>query len=755
MDHRQVIGRTIKGKYRIYDQVGSGGFATVYVGRNLESNEIVAVKVLREEFTQDSRYVERFRREARMAQQLRHPNIVRVLDHGTDDWMHFLIMEFVEGLTLHEVMKRKGQLEIAEALSYGAQVLAGLQAAHETGIVHRDIKPANLMVMPDGTLKIMDLGIARGAAMSSLTTSGVFMGTPRYLAPELAAGSEADIRSDLYAVGLVLYEMLTGVPAFDAPTPWEIVQRQMEKQAVPIGHYRADVPAWLERTVMQALAKDPARRYQTPAEMAAALGVKADKGGGLPGPARAGTAPGPAQARPPVAARPAAPPERRRAGSRGLVLALAGAVVVVALGLVAVLAFGLLGGQATPAALPATTVVPAQMPAKSLTALPGAATPLLIVVTNTPQAAATQIALVISDTPLPQPSDTPEAPVLLVVTNTPPPQPTDTAPAPTAEASPTAPPSPTDTPLSPTNTAPPPAATAIPQPTHTPTQAPAAAPPPAATGRIAFSSGGALHLVKAAGGQDTIPPIAGMRQPDFRADGQLIIANGEGADKASLWTIEANNGAFGREQSPFTDDYRPFWSPDGGRFVYDSLHHGLGNYHMLYTQGLTSGRPQPEVPLGFNGQQIRGTSPVWLHNDWIAFTGCDYWPGGGGGGNCGIYRMPSWEGPPQRIVPGGLNLRATDNHADQLLYMSQETGDWEVYLVSIQGGAPRNLSQSPRSHDGLGTFAPDGKLVAFVSNRDGWGVWAVKPDGTGLTKLFGLPGPLTGEWIEEQISWGP
>jgi len=246
-----------------------------------------------------------------------------------------------------------------------------------------------------------------------------------------------------------------------------------------------------------------------------------------------------------------------------------------------------------------------------------------------------------------------------------------------------------------------------------------------------------------------------MRQPDFRADGQLIIANGEGADKASLWTIEANNGAFGREQSPFTDDYRPFWSPDGGRFVYDSLHHGLGNYHMLYTQGLTSGRPQPEVPLGFNGQQIRGTSPVWLHNDWIAFTGCDYWPGGGGGGNCGIYRMPSWEGPPQRIVPGGLNLRATDNHADQLLYMSQETGDWEVYLVSIQGGAPRNLSQSPRSHDGLGTFAPDGKLVAFVSNRDGWGVWAVKPDGTGLTKLFGLPGPLTGEWIEEQISWGP
>jgi Tol biopolymer transport system component len=246
-----------------------------------------------------------------------------------------------------------------------------------------------------------------------------------------------------------------------------------------------------------------------------------------------------------------------------------------------------------------------------------------------------------------------------------------------------------------------------------------------------------------------------MRQPDFRADGQLIIADGEGAGRDSLWTINTQTGAFDREQGPFTNDYHPTWSPDGGRFAYSSLHHGLGNFEMLYTQGLAGGKPQPEVTLGHNGQQIRGTSPVWMHDDWIAFTGCDHWPGGTGGSRCGIYRMPSWGGEPALIQSGATNMRPTDNHGGQLLYMSPESGDWEVYLVPNQGGASRNLSQSPGSHDGLGTFSPDGKLVAFVSNAGGsWAIWTVKPDGTGRTKLFDLPGAPTNPWEQERISWG-
>jgi roadblock/LC7 domain-containing protein len=160
--------------------------------------------------------------------------------------------------------------------------------------------------------------------------------------------------------------------------------------------------------------------------------------------------------------------------------------------------------------------------------------------------------------------------------------------------------------------------------------------------------------------------------------------------------------------------------------------------------------------MHYNDQAIIGTSPVWMHDDFVAFTGCDYWPGGTGGAKCGIYRMPSWNDRPQLIYPGDLTLRATDNYGSNLLLMSQESGNWEVYVMGNQGGAARNLSNSPNSNDGLGTFSPDGKMVAFASNRGGgWAIWAVKLDGTGLTKLFDLPAALTGNWTEEHISWGP
>jgi Tol biopolymer transport system component len=276
------------------------------------------------------------------------------------------------------------------------------------------------------------------------------------------------------------------------------------------------------------------------------------------------------------------------------------------------------------------------------------------------------------------------------------------------------------------------------------------------SGRIAYSAGGNLYIVNAKNGKEMVAPIPGMRQPDFRADGELIIANGEGSGKDSLWTINANTGAFVRQQSPFTDDLNPSWSPDGGRFVYASYHHGLGRYQMLYTQDLNSTKKPPEVTLHHHGQQIRGEFTVWMHDDWIAFTACDYWPEGTGGSQCGIFRMPSWSGGPQRVVQGSLNMRATDNYGPHLLYMSQDSGNWEVYLVPNQGGASVNLSNSASSQDGLATFSPDGKTIAFVSNRGGnWAVWAVSKSGAGLTKLFDLPSGLTGTWTEESISWGP
>jgi hypothetical protein len=716
-----MIGRVVKGKYKIYDEVGSGGFATVYLGRNMDTNEIVAIKVLSRQYTGESQYVERFQREAGLAEHLKHPNVVRILDFGIEDGIHFLVMEFVEGLTLDQILQRKGRLPVEEALSYAEQACAGLQAAYMAGVVHRDIKPANLMITPGGTVKIMDFGIARMESMAGLTQSGMFMGTPRYISPEMARGAKADIRADIYSVGLLLYEMLTGVPPFDAENPWAVLRQQIEGDATPIHEHRPDVPPWVEAIVSRAMAKDPQQRFQIPAEMLAALKEHTATPSKVPdvGPPRPPAVPTPAKAK------------RRRGAPKGLVLGIAALAVVVALGLAGALLMTGGDGRATPTAV-----------ASQLVAQGPSSTPVVVVITNTPEDTATVAPVEATATLRPTEVLAPDTAMPPTDTAVPP---TDTPPAPTDTAVP-----PTDTAAAPTNTSAP-RATNTPAPTAAPTQPPA----PAATGKIAFSSGGTLYVVDAATKQ-TLFTASGVRQPDFRRDGGEIIADGLG-NPASVVNINAKSGAIIHEQTSFTDDFHPFWSPDGTRFAYDSLHHGLGNYTMLYTQGLTGGKPQSETTLGYSGQQIRGHSPVWMHNDMIAFTGCDYWPNGTGGSKCGIYTIPSWgDARPSLIHPGSTDMRATDNDGSRLLLMSQESGNWEVFIMGIQGGEARNLSNGPNANDGLGTFSPDGKWVAFASNREGgWAVWVVKPDGSGLAKLFNMPGPPTQPWAEESMSWGP
>jgi serine/threonine protein kinase len=723
-----VIGQVVKGTYKLYDEIGSGGFATVYLGRNMESNEIVAVKVLGEQFTREPRYVERFRREARLAERLRHPNIVRVLDHGIHNEKHFLVMEFVEGLTLDTIIERKGRLPVVEVLSYVEQACAGLQAAHEAGIVHRDIKPANIMITPEGTVKIMDFGIARVEALTALTQSGMFMGTPRYISPEVAKGQRADIRSDLYALGLLTYEMLSGAPPFDAANPWAALRQQIEVQPPRLRQNRPDVPPWLEAIVMRAIDKDPEKRFQTPAGMLAALigrRAAAYEDSAVATPARVVDPTRISSAR----------RERRR--NRGLILGLAGAAAVVAAGLIVLLISSMGSGRGTP-----TPTV--EQVAQATSTLRPTDQVITRVVTNTPEGIVVPDSM---DTPSPSPSptSTPEpatyTPTLSPPTATPA-SPTDTSEPPTHTPTATIVPSPKPTIRPPTST---------PKP---PTETPSSPPAQAVTGRIAFSVGGSLQVVDLQT-KSTLYTISGMRQPDFRSDGAEILADGLG-NPATVVNINAKTGAIIREQTKHTDDFHPFWSPDGARFAYDSVHHGLGEYTMLYTQGLTGSEPQPEVTLHYSGQQIRGHSPVWMHDDFIAFTGCDYWPGGTGGSRCGIYVMPSWSDRPTLIHPGSTNMRATDNHGNQVVLMSQETGDWEVFVMPTRGGTPRNLSQSPSSHDGLGTFSPDGKKVAFASNRGGsWAVWVVNPDGSGAMKLISLPGQPTTPWYEDSISWGP
>jgi serine/threonine protein kinase len=715
-----MIGRVVKGKYKIYDEVGSGGFATVYLGRNMDTNEIVAIKVLNRQYTVEDRYVERFRREARLAERLQHPNVIRVFDHGIEDGMHFLVMEFVEGLTLDKLIKRKGSLSIEETLSYSQQACAGLQAAHEAGIVHRDIKPANLMITPAGVLKIMDFGIARVEAMTGLTQSGMFMGTPRYISPEMATGSKADIRSDLYALGLLIYEMLTGAPPFDADNPWAVLRQQIETDPAPLHESRADVPSWLEAVAFKALAKDPADRFQTPADMLAALQQQ------TPAPSRVTAAATPTII---AAAVPAAKAEKRQGLPKGVIVGLAGLAAIIVLGLLAFLVLG--GGEDKATPTPLVTVIVAQPNTTTPTPEP----------TDTPQP---------SDTPLPTPTET------VAPTDTATPQPTDTPP-PTDTATPqptdTSPPTPTETSLPPSDTPPPtntprPAAPASTR-TPTPTRAPTSPPPAAVAGRIAFSvvdpSGSFILYSISASGTDERWLGDNLRQPSYRQDGKMIVANGQGGGREDLWKVSPDgSGTVSALGKPEDED--PIWlqSTSGFFIGFGSTRHGDGQWR-LYLE---------DEAIFYGSGAIRGRFPVRLPGEKVAYAGCDY--GFGSSSNCGLFVVSMWGGIPTQIT-GEPNDIPTDGGSAGVLFMRQVEGNMDVYLIGAGGGAPRRLTDHT-ANDGLATFSPDGRMIAFLSNRSGnWALWLMGRDGSNQRKIYDLPygGGYGANWTLERLSWGP
>lgn len=268
---RSMDERVLKGKYRLLEVIGRGGVATVYLGWDVVAERHVAVKVLKEEYTEHPEFPERFRREAETVLHLNHPHIVGFLDYGVEDGQHFLVMEYVEGETLARIVQERGALPIGQALDIARQVCEALEAAHGSGVIHRDVKPQNLMLMPDGTVKVMDFGLARVATEVTLTQTGVFMGTPRYVSPEVVKGERVDHRSDLYSLGVVLYEMLTGDIPFSSESTWALLQSHVQEIPPPVREFRTEVPEWLDRVVSKALAKDPDERFQSAAEFRAAL----------------------------------------------------------------------------------------------------------------------------------------------------------------------------------------------------------------------------------------------------------------------------------------------------------------------------------------------------------------------------------------------------------------------------------------------------------------------------------------------------
>ncbi len=269
-----LIDTLLDGRYRIIRKLGTGGMATVYLAEDQELGRRVALKLLDERHAQDEQFVERFRREAESAAGLSHPNVVSIYDRGETEGTYYIAMEYLEGKTLKELLVGRGPTPIRVAIDFTQQILAALEFAHRNGIVHRDIKPHNVVVAPDGRLKVTDFGIARSGA-SQMTEAGSIIGTAQYLSPEQAQGKPVDPSSDLYSVGVVLYEMLTGTVPFTGDTALEIAMKHLNATPEPPSTQRPpemhEVPHELDLVVLRALAKDPADRYHTAREMNADL----------------------------------------------------------------------------------------------------------------------------------------------------------------------------------------------------------------------------------------------------------------------------------------------------------------------------------------------------------------------------------------------------------------------------------------------------------------------------------------------------
>src|SRR5713226_9573094 len=262
----QLINTLFDGRYKILRKLGAGGMANVYLAEDQELGRRVAIKILDDRHAADEQFVERFRREAKNAAGLSHPNIVSIYDRGEAEGTYYIAMEFLDGRSLKELILTRGPAPVSIAIDYARQILAGLRFAHRHGIVHRDIKPHNVIVDAEGRAKVTDFGIARAGA-SQMTEAGSIIGTAQYLSPEQARGTQVDQTSDLYSLGIVLYELLTGTVPFTGDTPVEIAMKHLSAVPERPSAKRPEVPHDLDMVVLRALAKDPADRYQSAEEM--------------------------------------------------------------------------------------------------------------------------------------------------------------------------------------------------------------------------------------------------------------------------------------------------------------------------------------------------------------------------------------------------------------------------------------------------------------------------------------------------------
>ena len=429
---QSMTGRTL-GNYQIMEELGRGGMAVVYRAYQASLNRYVAIKILPPQLGANREFVERFQREAQAAAGLRHPNIVVIHDVGQDEGIYYIVMELLEGRTLKQLIEQEGRLPPERAARIVEQVADALDYAHQRGFIHRDVKPSNIFVSPQDRVTLTDFGIAKAAsAARQLTREGMLMGTPAYMSPEQASGAKVDYRTDLYALGVVLYQMLVGRTPFRGATPHATLHSVIYDPPPPLRKLDPRIPPAVEGVVLKAMAKRPEQRYQSGAEMAQAL-KKA-----LAAPARPVVAPVTVPP-PPRPARPARTSSSRSPALLWLLAALAGILVLV----LGVLLFLALSAEGNPPATPTATVAivwrtatPAPGHVASTSALqPTASLPGMASATKPPSAAS----------PTARPSRT-QAPLPTAVPlKTKPPLPTRT-PSPTLTPMPTRTPSPSPSP---------------------------------------------------------------------------------------------------------------------------------------------------------------------------------------------------------------------------------------------------------------------------------------------------------------------
>lgn len=266
-------GSVIGNRYKIQEKIGNGGMATVYKALDQILNRYVAVKVLREEFTIDEEFIKRFNAEAQSAARLIHPNIVSVYDVGQEYNIYYIVMELIQGKTLKQIIEEDGHLSWKWAVNIAIQIASALEMAHKNNIIHRDIKPHNIMITEDGVAKVTDFGIAKAVSNSTITAFGTTLGSVHYFSPEHARGGYTDSKSDLYSLGVVMYEMVTGKVPFDADTPVSIALKHMQEEPVPPIKVNKEIPFAVNQIILKAMKKDPNERYQNASEMIKDLNI--------------------------------------------------------------------------------------------------------------------------------------------------------------------------------------------------------------------------------------------------------------------------------------------------------------------------------------------------------------------------------------------------------------------------------------------------------------------------------------------------